>query len=75
MSGLSLQTLHPSSGKALLSDRYEYVMHGKIFKYRNVQQGGQQRVEVTISFGGLLLQVGLTVCLSSAFDYVQNQHQ
>lgn len=32
-------------------------MHGKIFKYRTTTTGGQLRVEVTISFGGLLLQM------------------
>ena len=51
------QTLHGSSKAKTLADRYEYVMHGKIFKYRTTNAGGQLRVEVTISFGGLLLQM------------------
>jgi DNA-directed RNA polymerases I, II, and III subunit RPABC3 len=45
------------SGKPSLMDKYEYVMYGKIFKYKDKQQGGQQKVEVTISFGGLLMQL------------------
>lgn len=51
------QSLHGSSRKENLSDLYEYVMHGKIFKFRTTNVGGQLRVEVTISFGGLLLQI------------------
>ena len=54
---LTAQTLHGSSKAKTLADRYEYVMHGKIFKYRTTNAGGQLRVEVTISFGGLLLQM------------------
>lgn len=57
MAGHYDQSLHPSNSKALLSDRYEYVMHGKIFKFKSATSGGQQKVEVTISFGGLLLQL------------------
>ena len=44
-------------GLPSLMDEYEYVMHGKIFKYVNKQAGGHSKVEVTISFGGLLLQL------------------
>lgn len=51
------QTLHSSNRKEMLSDKFEYVMHGKIFKFRNTTQAGQPKVEVTISFGGLLLQI------------------
>lgn len=40
-----------------LMDAYEYVMYGKIFKYKDGSKGGQLRVEVLISFGGLLLQL------------------
>lgn len=38
-------------------DAYEYVMFGKIFKYKDNSKGGLIRVEVYISFGGLLLQL------------------
>jgi DNA-directed RNA polymerases I, II, and III subunit RPABC3 len=53
----AVQSLHGSSKVKTLADRYEYVMHGKIFKYRTTSTGGQLRVEITISFGGLLLQL------------------
>mmetsp|Transcript_40185 Transcript_40185/g.89160 ORF Transcript_40185/g.89160 Transcript_40185/m.89160 type:complete len:154 (-) Transcript_40185:913-1374(-) len=45
------------SGKPSLMDKYEYVMYGKIFKYKDNSQSGQVRVEVYISFGGLLMQL------------------
>lgn len=35
MDAVHVQSLHPSNSKALLSDRYEYVMHGKIFKFKS----------------------------------------
>mmetsp|Transcript_8004 Transcript_8004/g.13769 ORF Transcript_8004/g.13769 Transcript_8004/m.13769 type:complete len:153 (-) Transcript_8004:122-580(-) len=43
------------SGKPSLMDKYDYVMHGKVYKYRDTHVGGQVRVEVYVSFGGLLL--------------------
>ncbi|KAK9813345.1 hypothetical protein WJX73_001614 [Symbiochloris irregularis] len=44
-----------SSGSNLLSDDFEYVMHGRIFKLAD--KGSQAQVEVYISFGGLLMQL------------------
>ena len=38
-------------------DEYEYVMHGRVFKYVDRAAAGQTKVEVTVSFGGLLLQL------------------
>lgn len=53
---LLLQNFPTISGRPTLMDRYEYVMHGKIFKFKD-NQGGGDRVEVYISFGGLLMQL------------------
>lgn len=47
--GISLQ---PS-----LMDKYEYVMFGKVFKYKDNTSTGLVRVEVYMSFGGLLMQL------------------
>lgn len=44
-------------GKVSLMDKYDYVMFGKVFKFRDQTIGGQVRVEVTASFGGLLMQL------------------
>ncbi len=55
-SGASYDSVRPTARRTLADD-FEYVMHGKIFKFRNTSQAGQPKVEVTISFGGLLLQI------------------
>ena len=36
-------------------DEYDYVMHGKIFKYEDSQKDQGQLVELYASFGGLLM--------------------
>ncbi|KAK9838978.1 hypothetical protein WJX74_007112 [Apatococcus lobatus] len=46
----------PGKGTTMMND-YEYVMHGKLFKYKDVDKGNQAHVEILISFGGLLLQL------------------
>eukprot|EP00191_Tetraselmis_sp_GSL018_P020351 CAMPEP_0177592456 /NCGR_PEP_ID=MMETSP0419_2-20121207/8573_1 /TAXON_ID=582737 /ORGANISM="Tetraselmis sp., Strain GSL018" /LENGTH=143 /DNA_ID=CAMNT_0019083331 /DNA_START=157 /DNA_END=584 /DNA_ORIENTATION=+ len=43
--------------KPSLMDDYEYVMHGKIFKYKDNTSGAALKTEVFISFGGLLMQL------------------
>ncbi|KAG1675645.1 hypothetical protein FOA52_002354 [Chlamydomonas sp. UWO 241] len=45
------------SGQPSLMDKYDYVMFGKVFKYKDNTSSGQIRVEVFISFGGLLMQL------------------
>ncbi|CAM9307799.1 unnamed protein product [Phaeothamnion confervicola] len=37
-----------------LADQYEYVMHGRVFKYNHV---AENKVEVLASFGGLLMRL------------------
>ncbi|KAK9819784.1 hypothetical protein WJX72_002320 [[Myrmecia] bisecta] len=55
MEGHFTASLH--SGKPSLLDKYDYVMHGKIFKFKDNTAGGHVRLEVFISFGGLLMQL------------------
>eukprot|EP00241_Pyramimonas_parkeae_P020253 CAMPEP_0114299246 /NCGR_PEP_ID=MMETSP0059-20121206/12866_1 /TAXON_ID=36894 /ORGANISM="Pyramimonas parkeae, Strain CCMP726" /LENGTH=149 /DNA_ID=CAMNT_0001421695 /DNA_START=45 /DNA_END=494 /DNA_ORIENTATION=+ len=43
------------SGAPSIADKYEYVMYGKLYKYNEDMSTGQLRVEVYISFGGLLM--------------------
>ena len=45
------------TGVKTLMDAYDYVMYGKIFKYKDSSKGGSIKVEVYISFGGLLMQL------------------
>ena len=42
----------PTAGS--LADAYEYVMHGKVFVYKHLGEG---RVEIQISYGGLLMRL------------------
>lgn len=55
-SGASYDSVRPGSRRNL-ADEFEYVMHGKIFKFKDSSTGGQVRAEVFISFGGLLMQL------------------
>lgn len=48
---------YDQSGKESLADSYEYVMYGKVFKKQDENEGGIRRSAVTISFGGLLMQL------------------
>ncbi|TNV71798.1 hypothetical protein FGO68_gene17793 [Halteria grandinella] len=43
----------PGDGHGSLMDKYDYVMHGKIFKYSI----NNQRITIFISFGGLLMSI------------------
>ena len=51
-----LQKMQESDRKTLM-DIHDYVMYGKIFKYKDSSKAGQIKVEVFISFGGLLMQL------------------
>lgn len=44
-------------GKGSLLDDYDYVMHGKVFKFKDNHNTGQLKVEVYVSYGGLLMQI------------------
>ncbi|CAK0779870.1 hypothetical protein CVIRNUC_004876 [Coccomyxa viridis] len=47
------------SKRQTLMDSFEYVMFGRIFKYEDTPSGAsnQMRVQVYVSFGGLLMQL------------------
>ena len=46
--------LQGKTGPSLM-DKYEYVMYGKLYKYGDERVGGALKVDVYISFGGLLM--------------------
>jgi len=48
---------YDQTGKESLADSYEYVMYGKVFKKQDENEGGMRKSIVTISFGGLLMQL------------------
>jgi DNA-directed RNA polymerase I, II, and III subunit RPABC3 len=43
------------SGRKSLADKFEYVMYGKLYKYAEADQGS--KVEIYVSFGGLLMML------------------
>ena len=45
------------AGSDLLIHDYEYVMYGKVFKFKETSDTAAPRVEVYVSFGGLLMQL------------------
>ena len=54
---MCLQDLATKQGKGSLLDDYDYVMHGKVFKFTDKHKEGKLRVEVYVSYGGLLMQI------------------
>lgn len=40
-----------------LADLYDYVMFGKVFKYKDAMDNGHVKADVFVSFGGLLMQL------------------
>lgn len=54
---MCLQDLATKQGKGSLLDDYDYVMHGKVFKFNDKHKSGVLRVEVYVSYGGLLMQI------------------
>jgi DNA-directed RNA polymerases I, II, and III subunit RPABC3 len=44
------------AGKTVL-DQWDYIMHGKIFKRKEYLVQGIPHLEITVSFGGLLLRM------------------
>ncbi|KAI9318526.1 RNA polymerase [Dichotomocladium elegans] len=57
-------------GERDLSDEYEYVMYGKVYRYDDVTKGSGaesgQHVAVYVSFGGLLM------CLEGDYRHLQS---
>ena len=52
------QVYDTSVGKRpTLADQYEYVVFGKVFKYKDAAKDGKVKAEVYASFGGLLMQM------------------
>jgi len=51
------QTFPTISKKETLMDEFEYVMYGLVYKYKPDTSGSVVRVEVFVSFGGLLMKL------------------
>ena len=57
--GGSHQTIYDSTigVRPTLADKYEYVMYGRVFKYKDSSASGHTKADVYFSFGGLLMQL------------------
>jgi len=47
----------PRAGETSLADEYDYVMHGKVYKFTDSETGDKDRLAMYASFGGLLLSL------------------
>lgn len=47
----------PRAGEVSLADDYEYVMHGKVYKFTESDKEDKDRLALYASFGGLLLSL------------------
>ncbi|PPD75272.1 hypothetical protein GOBAR_DD27802 [Gossypium barbadense] len=47
--------LNYASGRKSLADKYEYIMHGKLYKITDDASGKGLKAEVYVSYGGLLM--------------------
>tara|TARA_R110002050_G_scaffold111019_1_gene224102 strand:- start:563 stop:1000 length:438 start_codon:yes stop_codon:yes gene_type:complete len=53
---MEIEGSYMASDGETLADEYEYVMHGKVFKFGGKGQSVDLR-EIVVSFGGLLMQL------------------
>ncbi|KAF5193630.1 Dna-directed rna polymerases ii and v subunit 8a [Thalictrum thalictroides] len=58
-------------GRKSLADKFEYVMHGKLYKISEGGSGPNVTVEVYASFGGLLMKLSGEPTIASKFELDQ----
>ncbi|PIA44750.1 hypothetical protein AQUCO_01700384v1 [Aquilegia coerulea] len=58
-------------GRKSLADKFEYVMHGKLYKISEGGSGTNVTVEVYASFGGLLMKLSGEPTIASKFELDQ----
>ncbi|KAL5210742.1 hypothetical protein ABZP36_006365 [Zizania latifolia] len=59
------------AGRKTLADKYEYVMHGKLYKISEDTSGEDAKVEIYASFGGLLMMLKGDPSSASRFELDQ----
>lgn len=50
-------TLSLEGGRQSLADKFEYIMHGKLYKISDGGSGAGVKVEIYVSFGGLQMML------------------
>ncbi|KAE8669661.1 DNA-directed RNA polymerases II, IV and V subunit 8B [Hibiscus syriacus] len=58
-------------GRKSLADKFEYVMHGKLYKITDDASGGGLKAELYVSYGGLLMLLRGEVSHVSHFELDQ----
>lgn len=58
-------------GRENLADRYDYVMHGRLYRVSEHGSGAHAKGEIYISFGGLLMLLRVDPSTTSKFDLDQ----
>uniref|UniRef100_A0A7C8Z585 DNA-directed RNA polymerase n=1 Tax=Opuntia streptacantha TaxID=393608 RepID=A0A7C8Z585_OPUST len=54
-----------------LADKYEYVMHGKTYRVADIEVDGQEKGEIYVSYGGLLMLLRVDKSVSKHFELDQ----
>ncbi|GAB4848256.1 hypothetical protein Ancab_002923 [Ancistrocladus abbreviatus] len=58
-------------GRETLADKYEYVMHGRLYRVEEYGSGEQVKGEIYVSYGGLLMMLRVDQATSNKFDLDQ----
>ncbi|KAK2967257.1 hypothetical protein RJ640_013421, partial [Escallonia rubra] len=58
-------------GRKSLADKFEYVMHGKLYKITEEGSGPNLKADMYISFGGLLMQLRGDPSIATRFELDQ----
>ncbi|GMH12814.1 hypothetical protein Nepgr_014655 [Nepenthes gracilis] len=58
-------------GRETLADRYEYVMHGRLYRISEYGSGDQVKGEIYVSCGGLLMLLRVDPNTAAKFDLDQ----
>ncbi|KAK2971321.1 hypothetical protein RJ639_037954 [Escallonia herrerae] len=62
---------YTQGGRKSLADKFEYVMHGKLYKITEEGSGPNLKADMYISFGGLLMQLRGDPSIATRFELDQ----
>ncbi|XP_059630472.1 DNA-directed RNA polymerases II and V subunit 8A-like [Cornus florida] len=62
---------YTQGARKTLADKFEYVMHGKLFKFAEERKGSEVKAEIYVSFGGLLMMLRGDTSIAAKFELDQ----
>ncbi|KAH9603992.1 hypothetical protein KSS87_023595 [Heliosperma pusillum] len=65
------QTIRALTSRETLADRYDYVMHGRTYRVADIEVDGQEKGEIYVSYGGLLMLLRVDKSVSMHFELDQ----